>query len=364
MLEKLKYRLAQGLISGQTRIKAIAVLSAITIAVITLLGLSIDTVKIFDGEKTYTVRSVNMNVAGVLNSLNLKSERYKITNTTVENRLTTVEIAYSFPVYITKGNETTEIEFTEGTVAEALTAAGFTFNEHDFVEPAIDTVIKETTYIDYTDIEYVSGSYTEAIPFGMDIVYSKAKQEGTKTTQNGTNGVKQIDYTEKIVNGVSSGKTVTGEKVITAAVNGKQIIGTQKATNAQTVSKAVTTSTNVKSVSTLTPSAPIELDSNGVPVKYKSKRTARATAYTYTGNNCSTGVAPQPGYIAVNPNVIPYGTKMYIKTSDGSFIYGYAVAADTGGFIRKYPTGVDLFMTTQSACRNFGVRNVEIYILE
>ena len=92
--------------------------------------------------------------------------------------------------------------------------------------------------------------------------------------------------------------------------------------------------------------------------------TARATAYTYTGNNCSTGVAPQPGYIAVNPKVIPYGTKMYIKTADGSVIYGYAVAADTGGFVKNHPTGVDLFMSTRSACVNFGVRNVEIYILE
>ena len=92
--------------------------------------------------------------------------------------------------------------------------------------------------------------------------------------------------------------------------------------------------------------------------------TSRATAYTYTGHNCATGVAPQPGYIAVNPNVIPYGTKMYIKTADGSVIYGYAVAADTGGFIKNHPTGVDLFMATRSECVSFGVRNVEIYILE
>ena len=55
---------------------------------------------------------------------------------------------------------------------------------------------------------------------------------------------------------------------------------------------------------------------------------------------------------------------MYIKTADGSVIYGYAVAADTGGFVKNHPTGVDLFMSTRSACVNFGVRNVEIYILE
>ncbi|MEE1239102.1 MAG: 3D domain-containing protein [Acutalibacteraceae bacterium] len=358
MLEKLKYRLSKSLLSKQARISCVAVMTAVTIAAITLLGLALNTVEIFDGEQTYTVRSLNVSVANVLSNLNLKSERYKITKTTVDNRRTTVEIAYAFPVYITRGDETKEIEFTGGTVADALRAAGYEPDSHDFIEPAADTVITETVYIDYTDIEYVSGSYTEAIPYSTKTVYSSSTAEGTTTLKEGTDGVKQVDYTEKLVNGVSEEKTVTGEEVITAAVNAEKIVGTKKAET------AVKTSATVKSVSKLTPSSPIELDSNGNPVNYKSKITARATAYTYTGNNCSTGVAPKPGYIAVNPDYIPYGTKMYIKTADGSVIYGYAVAADTGGFIKKYPKGVDLFMSSESACRSFGVRNVEIYILE
>lgn len=356
MLEKIKYRLSKSLLSKQMRISCIAVMTAITIAVITLLGLSLNTVEIFDGEQTYTVRSLNVNVANVLSNLDLKSERYRVTKTTTKNRMTTVEIAYSFPVYITKGDETKEIEFTNGTVADALKIAGYTPDSNDFIEPALDTVITETAYIDYTDIEFVNGSYEEAIPHSVETVYSSDKADGTTTLQEGKDGVKQVSYTEKLVNGVSAGKTVIGEEVITTAVSAKKIIGTKKA--------AVNTSATVKSVSKLTPSSAIELDESGNPLNYKSKITARATAYTYTGNNCSTGVAPKPGYIAVNPNYIPYGTKMYIKTADGSFIYGYAVAADTGGFIKRYPTGVDLFMSSESACRSFGVRNVEIYILE
>ena len=359
MLEKLKYRLSEKLLSAQTRISCIAVMTAITIAVVTLLGLSLNTVEIFDGEQTYTVRSLNVNVASVLSNLNLKSERYKITKTTVENRKTEVEIAYAFPVYITKGNETREIEFTGGTVAEALKAAGYEPDSHDFIEPSADTVITETAYIDYTDIEYVNGSYTETVPHNVETVYSASKAAGTSTLQEGTDGVKQVNYTEKLVNGVLQEKTVTSEEILKTAVDGKKIIGTKKVS-----ASAVKTSASVKCVSTLTPSSPIELDKNGAPVSYKSKMTARATAYTYTGNNCATGVAPKPGYIAVNPKVIPYGTNMYIKTADGSVIYGYAVAADTGGFVKNHPTGVDLFMSTESACRSFGVRNVEIYILE
>lgn len=363
MIEKIKYCLFRVIPSRQTRLKCVAVMSAFTIAMVTLLGFSINTVKIFDGEKTYTVRAIDPNVANVLSSLNLKSAKYEVLSTSVNNRITTVEIAYSFPVFITKGDNTVKIDFTGGTVSDALKAAGFSPDKYDFIEPAPDTVIEDTVYIDYTDIDYVSGSYTETIPHTVETVYSSAKAVGSTTVEEGTDGVKQVSYTEKLVNGVASEKTVTGEQVVRAAVNGKKIVGTKKAAEKPSV-KAVATSESVKAISTLKPSSPIELDKNGAPVKYKSKITARATAYTYTGHNCSTGVAPQPGYIAVNPKVVPYGTKMYIKTADGSVIYGYAVAADTGGFVKKHPNGVDLFMSTRSACVSFGVRNVEIYILE
>ncbi len=355
MIEQLKYRLLESTTGKQMRVRAIAFLTALTVAVITLLNCSIHTVKIFDGEKTYTVRSLNNNVASVLDGLELKSKRYKIKKTSVKDRVTTVEIAYTFPVYVTQGDVTKKIEFSHGTVADALSVLGITPDEFDFVEPSLDTEITKTVYIDYTNIDYINGSYTETIAHTVNTVYSSSMKKGTSTLKAGSDGVQLVNYTEKLVNGVSVEKTVSNTSIITAAVNGVKTIGTKAET--------VQTSVSVSCISTLTPSSPIELDQNGVPVNYKSKMTVRATAYTYTGNNCSTGVAPQPGYIAVNPKVIPYGTKMYIKTVDGKYIYGYAVAADTGGFIKKHPTGVDLFFPTESACRAFGVRSAEIYIL-
>ena len=359
MLEKIKYHLSRIISSKQMRLAGLAVMTAITVAVVTLLSNSIYTVNIFDGEKTYTVRSLNNNVASVLSGLNLKSDSYDVEKTLTSGRTTSVKIAYTYPVYITCGSKTTTISFSGGTVADALKKAGYIVDEYDFIQPAKDTKIQETVYIDYTDIAFVNGSYTEDIPFATETVYSAETAKGVShTIQTGSNGVKQVNYTEKLVNGVSEGRTITGSVVVTAAVNAKRVVGTKTVTN------AVKTSADVNSVSVLTPSAAIELDADGNPVNYKSKMTVRATAYTYTGNNCSTGVAPKPGYIAVNPSVIPYGTKMYIKSPDGSIIYGYAVAADTGGFIKKHPTGIDLFMSSKSACISFGVRNMEVYILE
>lgn len=356
MIEKIKYHLSLALEkSKQMRVSAISLLTALTIAVVTLINCSIHTINIFDGEKTYTVHSLNGNLASVMSGLNLKSDNYTILKTEVSNRLTNVEISYGFQVFITKGEETSEIKFMGGTVADALKTVGITVDEFDMVEPSLDTEITDTVYIDYIDIEYVNGSYQEKIPYETTTVYSNSLEKGvTKTTKTGTEGLQTVYYTEKLVNGVSVEKNITETQVISQAVNAEVTVG----------QKNVTTSNDVKCISTLTPASAIELDGNGNPVNYKSKMTVRATAYTYTGKNCATGVAPQPGYIAVNPKVIPYGTKMYIKTADGKYIYGYAVAADTGGFIRKYPTGVDLFLSSESACQSFGVRNVEIYILD
>ncbi len=359
MLEKIKYRLSGIVSCKKIRIACLAVLTSITIAVVTLLGNSVYTVNVFDGEKSYTVRTLSANALSVLSNLSLRSHNYDVTETEVIGRTTSLKIAYTYPVYITCDQKTVELEFTEGTVLDALSAAGYTPDEFDFIEPAADTVITETVYIDYIDIDYVNGSYKEAIPFKTETVYSDKQAKGVTTlVQKGSEGVKEVSYSEKIVNGVSEGKTVTGSKVVTAAVNAKKVVGTK-----ETV-KTVKTSADVKSISVLSPSKTIELDKNGNPVNYKSKMTVRATAYTYTGNNCATGVAPKPGYIAVNPKVIPYGTKLYIKSPNGSIIYGYAVAADTGGFVKRHPTGIDLFMSSESACKSFGVRNMEVYILE
>ncbi len=358
MIEKIKCFLERLLSCRKLRVGCIAVITALSIVAVTLLSCSIHTVEIFDGETTYTVRTLNRNTANVISGLNLKYEDYSILDTTVSGSTTSVEIAYTYPVYITNGDNTIEIEFSAGTVKDALNKAGFEVDKYDLIEPAADTEITDTVYIDYINVDYVKGSYEKAIPYKTKTVYSSATKKGVTKYTEGKDGLKQVNFTEKFVNGESVERKVTGTTVLEKPINAKKTIGTK------VVKKAVKTSSDVKSISWLKPSFEIKLDKNGNPVNYKYKRTARATAYTYTGNNCSTGVAPKPGYIAVNPNVIPYGTKMYIKTSDGKYIYGYAVAADTGGFIRNHPTGVDLFMTTKSACTNFGVRTVEIYILE
>ena len=75
----------------------------------------------------------------------------------------------------------------------------------------------------------------------------------------------------------------------------------------------------------------------------------------------ATGAQAAVGCVAVDPAVIPLGTRLYIESADGSYVYGYGVAADTGGAIKG--NKVDLFMNSYGECMSFGRRNVRVYIL-
>ncbi len=85
-----------------------------------------------------------------------------------------------------------------------------------------------------------------------------------------------------------------------------------------------------------------------------------ASAYLATDGDGSgitaTGVAATRGIVAVDPNVIPLGSKVYIPG------YGVALAADTGGYI--VGNRIDLVMDSYSEAINFGRRDVEVYVLE
>jgi len=104
---------------------------------------------------------------------------------------------------------------------------------------------------------------------------------------------------------------------------------------------------------------------DGRPINYVTKLTnQRATAYCNSvGTITSTGARAQVGFVAVDPRVIPYGTLLYITSSCRTFVYGYAVAADTGGDLRRGRIDVDLFFDSRFETIHHGRRTVDIYIL-
>lgn len=309
-----------------------ALLCVATVLSVLAIMTTLNTATVVINGNPVSFKTAKSEVADVLALAGYSDGDYVLNESKVEGKTITLNITPTFPVYVTKGDKVIPVTFAKGTVNDVLKLAGITVDKHDIVSLALNMEVTETKYIDVVDVDYL----TETV------------------TDKATNTI--VTFQKKLVNGNVVGTEVLSKKTayITERVPASSSVKEQ----------AVTTSANVGALSTLMPSTPIELDKNGNPVNYKKHLTTTATAYTYTGNNCSTGVAPQVGYIAVNPKFIPYGTKMFIKSSDGRYIYGYAVAADTGGFIRKYPYNVDLFLETEEQCERFGRRSVEIFILE
>lgn len=73
-----------------------------------------------------------------------------------------------------------------------------------------------------------------------------------------------------------------------------------------------------------------------------------------TPDTTATGTRPRPGVVAVNPKIIPYGTIMYIEG------YGWGIAEDTGGAIRRRTDLIDLFFYTHDEAHAWGRRTVKV----
>ena len=101
------------------------------------------------------------------------------------------------------------------------------------------------------------------------------------------------------------------------------------------------------------------VNTNHGEMNYENRVVMEASAYLPEDGNgdgiTATGMVAQRGVVAVDPDVIPLGTKVYIPG------YGVAVAADTGGAIRGHK--IDLCMENYDEAIRFGRRNIDVYIL-
>lgn len=107
---------------------------------------------------------------------------------------------------------------------------------------------------------------------------------------------------------------------------------------------------------------------NVQPEEAEAKKVLNITATAYApgphdnarwGNKTHMGTQIRPGVIAVDPRVIPLGSKVMIKYPDGT--KEYAVAEDTGGAIKGHR--IDVAKWTVKEAYRFGVKPVKVYVL-
>lgn len=194
-------------------------------------------------------------------------------------------------------------------------------------------------------------TYTAVIPFETVYQETNLLKAGTEVVlTQGVNGEKVCTAEVTYTNGKETGRNVLTETVTTEPVAHVVAVGIGDGT--------------VKNGKPIIGDGVI-IAPNGDVLTYDKVDKFSATAYTHTDPGCdmitATGTTVHVGTVAVDPSVIPYGTRMFIVSKDGRYIYGVSTAEDCGKSIKNKK--VDLYFPTYNQCIQFGVRDVYIYFL-
>lgn len=336
----------------RSRLFSASVLAVVTAVMVVVVSVNTRAVTVVDGDTSRVVLTMEDDPYYVLKTAGVTLGKDDVMETVVESpRAASISVSRAFNVQVTADGITTVVPMTEGTVADALEKAGVTVGEYDTLSLEPTAEVQDGTAITVERVEYREYTKTESIPYTTTTKYTNVLAKGKTTVhRQGQNGVKTLTYREQIVDGQVVDTVLVDETV-----------------TKQPVEKVILKGTVVGTPMSEAP-FDIELDEAGQPVNYKSVLSGKATAYTSdrgdSGTVCSTGMKAQVGVVAVNPDRIPYGSKLYIVSPDGSYVYGYAIAGDTGGGVRSNKTVADLFMDTYEECIQFGRRTMNVYILE
>ena len=273
-------------------------------------------------------------------------DEFRLTETDGRDR---IHVLRAFTVPVTADGVTTDLVATDETVAELLDEAGIDLDEQDLVEPALEEELEQGDSVTVQRVEYVEYSQEEVIP--IETVYQESSlyyrnTDIEVTLDEGSEGLDLVSYRETWVDGELAAVEETGRETITpmqtALVKGY----------GEKVPVSIFTGPEVVD------GVPVE----GVTEVYESQRSTGYSA-SLTAKGAS-GQRLTYGTVAVNPNVIPYGTLLYITSDDGRFVYGYAYAADTGTAMMTGHAFIDLYYETYSESVSNAVIPVTVYVID
>ncbi len=270
---------------------------------------------------------------------------------------THVMVDYSFPVDITADGETETVYIHEMSVADFIEQQGIEVTEHDYAEPAFNSMIADTDAIELFRVHYEKELVTDVIPFEVFVRESSLmnrRADDVVILQQGVDGEGTLTYENKFINGEQVESVLINEEFVSEPVTEVQLVyAPVPVSNTEEMLEREPNFANYPIV-------------DGVPVSYKTVLPAgRATGYYSATGRGSSGIGLFYGSCAVNPNVIPYGSLLYITSAEeDSFVYGYAIATDTGTAMMEGHAVVDLFYETYTESAINGVRTVNVYILE
>lgn len=359
------------------RVLAILAMIATLAAILTLTVFAQNSYVITDGDFVTVHKSYSSDPDVVLDEVGIELSEEDTYTTTFDDGVSRIDIQRMQMVTVVHRGEESVIGTYGETVGALLRRAGIELHEGDVLSCEADSPTHDGMVLEIVNRKTVTEEYDEIVPYQTNYFEDPTLEAGTELVLvDGVNGV--IRYTAKVVyeNGVEISREIIDEETTTNAVT-KLVIRSSDRTlreqpdepehriPQQTVPAEDETEqpTQQPAVSTEEISDNTITTSTGASYSYTDVLTVTATAYScegYTGYTYS-GTVARVGAIAVDPKVIPIGTKMYIVSNDGQYVYGYCVAEDTGGSI--IGNRIDLYFDTFAECWDFGVRTCTVYIL-
>lgn len=247
-----------------------------------------------------------------------------------------LSITQAFELTIHDGGKEVKAWSTGGSVEEVLQSSSITLTEHDKIKPALDKTVTKETSISIIRIEKKREEVTETVDFETETRKDSSLEKGKeKVIASGEEGTVVRTYEITYENGKPVKRKVLKENVTKESKNRIVAVGTKETQN------LVTLSSGSGKVFTMTASA-------------FTANCSGCSGYTATGINLKAN--PNLKVIAVDPNVIPLGTKVWVEG------YGEAIAGDTGGHIKG--SRIDIHVPSKADAYSWGVRKVKVKIID
>lgn len=235
----------------------------------------------------------------------------------------------------TKNDKITVSSFNK-TVKDVLDENNIKYDNDDIVIPSLDKELVDNMTIEVIDVKKLTKTDYESIGFETKTIEDKNIFKGeTKIFKEGEEGELKKVYEYVYKNDKVVKTTLLSEEVTKEPVD--------KIIKKGTKEKVKTTNNTISSTK------------SNLNIKNSKKMTVESTAYA--GDTITaTGTVPKWGTIAVDPKVIPYGSRVYIPAFNKTF-----VAEDCGGAIKG--NMIDIFMNSNKEAYTWGRRNIDIYVI-
>ena len=357
-----------------TRVVALLLPIVCIVLLLTQTAFAKNTYLIKDGEQITIHTTYATDPADVLDEAGLELGTDDTYTTQLGLGMSEITIQRMQVVNIVYGKNTLTVTTYGETVESLLNRLNFKLTEDDVLSEAMSAMTYDGMTLTVKRSVSAEETYTVAIPFETEYCYDSSIAEGEQVVlTKGVEGQLQCKASVHYVDGKEVSRTLISEKVVSQPVNALIAIGTGVKLPDY---PPETLPTEPPTKPAPTPEAPpVEklpiigentiTTPEGEVLTYTKAEQFVATAYHNTDPGCtiwtSTGTLCRVGAIAVDPRVIPYGTRMYIVTNDGRYVYGIATAEDCGSAIKG--NRVDLYYNSVAECDRFGIRDCTIYFL-